>query len=134
MLALVRAIYAALEAAGMAGLGVTGIFEDKAKAGQEFPYIIISEQSALDGYSHDRRSHTDYVYSIKCVDSSLSAIRCREISEAIDAALTLQPLTVTGYTAFFVRRTSQFAYTEERDGQFYRHRGGQYAMMLSPNI
>jgi len=134
MLALVRSIYDALTAANLAALGVTGIFEDKAKAGQEFPYVIISEQSALDGYSHDRRSHTDYVYSIKCVDNSLSAIRCREVSEAIDTALTLQPLVVVGYSAFFVRRTSQFSYTEERDGQFYRHRGGQYAMMLSPNI
>lgn len=134
MLALVRSIYDALTAANLAAIGVTGIFEDKAKVGQEFPYVIISEQSALDGYSHDRRSHTDYVYSIKCVDNSLSAIRCREVSEAIDTALTLQPLAVVGYSAFFVRRTSQFAYTEERDGQFYRHRGGQYAMMLSPNI
>ena len=134
MLELVKSLCSVLSnSSAIQSQGVTGIFEELAPLHQATPYIIITEQSSLDEYSHDRRAATEYVYSIKCVDDSRSPIRSRTVSESIDSALTLQPLTVSGYSAFFVRRTSQFSYTEGKDNQFYRHRGGLYAMMLSPD-
>lgn len=114
-------------AAGTLGaLGATGVYRMLASQGSVEPYIIFNEQAGTDSYTFSAREQRSLLYQVKAVGKGSSAQVPAQMAERIDALLTDQPLTVTGWTNIRLRRESDVEYVEVANGQQYHHLGGLY--------
>jgi hypothetical protein len=119
---------------GAGGLNtlVSGWFRIKAPDGQAFPYGIYQQVSAIDVYTLPARNHRRLVYLCKAVDQGLSSAAAATIADRLDAQLTDQALTVSGFTVIYCRRTGDIEYVEVDGDQKYQHVGLLLEMLVVP--
>lgn len=85
-------------------LGVTGAHMDLAPDTAAYPFVTLSFVTAPDIYTFGARAWTDGLWQIRAWDNRPSTKRVADVMERIDALLTDQTLTVTGYRTLVVRR------------------------------
>lgn len=112
----------------------TEIYPDRAGRSVVFPYIVYTLQpGSTDEYTYGRRAYEELDYLIKAVDAGVDSTAADAIMERVDALLTNQALTVTGYTLGRAHRLGRVNYPETADaGDQYVHRGGIWRFMLDP--
>ena len=112
-------------------LGATGVYRAVASQGSVEPYIVFNQQAGTDGYTFSSRDTRSLLYQVKAVGKGSSALVPAQMAERIDALLTDQPLTLTGWTNIRLRRESDVEYVEVANGQQYHHMGGLYRVDIT---
>lgn len=87
-----------------ATLGVTGVFYDVAPDEQPYPFITIGLVTAPDEYTFGGRAWQPGRWQVRAWDQDTSARRAARIMARVDALLTDQALTVSGFAVMVVRR------------------------------
>lgn len=130
-----KGIYEALsaDAALVATLGGTAIYQWLAPEGSRPPYVVFNQQSGVPAHTFGGVAYEDQLYTVKGVTAGPSAALAGTIAQQIDAALSDQPISVTGYGLMYLRRSSDLDLSEIEDGQRYHHRGGVYRILTAPN-
>lgn len=82
--------------------GTTAIYNQQAPEGATLPFVVFSVPSELDENMTQNRTKNNVVY-IRAYSGS-SAAQAGSIDAAIDTALHLIPLTVSGWTNFWMVR------------------------------
>jgi hypothetical protein len=82
--------------------GTTAIYNQQAPEGAILPYVVFSTPSEIDENMTQNRTKNNVVY-IRAYSGS-SAAQAGSIDAAIDTALHLIPLTVTGWSNFWMVR------------------------------
>lgn len=99
------AIYGRLQGtSGVTSLlsGTTAIYNQQAPEGATLPYVVFSTASEIDENMTQNRTKNTLV-SIRAY-SGVSAAQAGSIDAAIDTAIHLVPLTVSGWTNFWMAR------------------------------
>ena len=112
-------------------LGATGVYRAVASQGSVEPYIVFNQQTGTDSYTFSSRDTRSLLYQVKAVGKGSSALTPAKMAERIDALLTDQPLTLTGWTNIRLRRESDVEYVEVANGQQYHHLGGLYRVDIT---
>ena len=112
-------------------LGATNVYRAVASQGSVEPYIVFNQQAGTDGYTFSSRDTRSLLYQVKAVGKGSSALTPAKMAERIDALLTDQPLTLTGWTNIRLRRESDVEYVEVANGQQYHHLGGLYRVDIT---
>lgn len=82
--------------------GTTAIYHLRAPEGQAYPYVVFSIQGGGDMNMTAHR-HKNLVYNIRAYSAD-SALVAGSIDNAIDGALHLNPLTVSGWSNIWLAR------------------------------
>lgn len=113
--------------------GDPGIYSPAAPKGAAPPYIVIGDPAGGgDSYSSDGPSSHTRIVPVRAVVQAESAIDAEALADRIDALLSGQTPTGTGYRFGILRRVGFIAYSEDRDGVAYIHRGGRYGTLVIP--
>lgn len=98
------ALYSRLQGTAITSLlsGTTAIYHQQAPEDAEYPYIIFSTPSEIDENMTQNRTKNNVVF-IRAYSGS-SAAQAGSIDAAIDSAIHLQPLTVSGWTNIWMAR------------------------------
>lgn len=108
--------------------GTTAIYNRTAPQGAVLPYVVFRPQAdATETVDPHRRE--DVIYSVRAVAADQSAANL--ISAQVDLALDNQPLTVSGATNFWLRRSGGTAYEEVGPTGYIYHDGGLYHIRLT---
>ena len=113
MNALNQAIYSRLQTTGSINsllAGTTAIYHMQAPAGQAYPYIVFSSQSEVTENRTPHRTDNDVIF-IRAY-SAVSAAQAGSIDARIDTAVHLVPLTVSGWTNYWLAREQGLATVE----------------------
>ena len=104
MNALNQSIYSRLQGTAITSLlsGTAAIFYQQAPEGSAYPFIVFSTPSELDENMTQNRTKNNVVF-IRAYSGS-SAAQAGSIDNAIDTALHLVPLTVSGWVNFWLAR------------------------------
>lgn len=142
MNAVETALYARLS--GTAALtallaSATAIYNGVAPQNADFPYVVFSQQSAVDDNKSPHRAR-QLLYLVKAVvvdrqgSTSYSMQDAGAVDDQIDAALHGEVLTVTGWTNYSLWRETDVRFTEVPDqagGRRYFHAGGVYRLRIA---
>ena len=113
MNALDAAIYSKLNTSGVTSqlaAGSASLFALQAKEGAAYPYVVWNIQGGGDDNLDPRRTK-DVVWFIRAY-SQASKAQAGSIDAAIDTALHLQTLNVSGWSNYWVAREEDLAATE----------------------
>ena len=91
-------------------LGGTAIYHQQAPDGRALPYVVFSTQSAIDENQTANRTKNTLI-QVRAF-SGVSAAQAGSIDAACDALIHDTPLTVTGYTNFWIRRDGEIELLE----------------------
>lgn len=109
--------------------GTTSIYHLRAPNNAGYPYIVFSIQGG--GDENDTANRTKNLVLFIRAYSGVSAKQAGSVDAQIDAALHLTPLTVSGWTDFWLAREEDLEAVEsEPDGQSIYMRGGFYRVRL----
>lgn len=111
--------------------GTAAIYHRVAPQGADAPYIVFNQQAGTPSYTMGQRAWDELLYQVKGVTQDSSSVVAGSIADRIDTVLTDQPLSVTGGSAFYVRRSSDVDYAEVDRGEVYNHEGGLYRLYVS---
>ena len=132
MNALNTAIYSRLQGtSGITSLlsGTTAIYNLQAPKNAVYPYIVWSHQGG--GDENETANRTKNLLVFIRAYSGASAAQAGSIDAQIDTALHLSPLTVSGWTDFWLAREQDLETVEnEPDGQRIYMTGGMYRIRL----
>jgi len=132
MNALNSAIYSRLQTSGsLTALlaGTTSIYYLQAPEASAYPYAVFSTQSELDDNATQNRTKNNLVF-IRAY-SGVSAAQAGSIDAQIDAALHLVPLTVSGWTNFWLAREQGLELVQnEPNSKMIFMQGGLYRCRL----
>jgi hypothetical protein len=132
MNALNTAIYGRLSAAtALTSLlsGTTAIYNNQAPESVTYPYVIFSLQSGIDENMTQHRTKNMLVYARAY--SGSSALQAGSIDAQIDTALHLVPLTVSGWTNFWMVREQDLELVENPPtGEQVFMSGGLYRVRI----
>lgn len=122
--------------ATLAALLPDGVFIDVAPANKT-RFVIVSQVIHEDHYAlNDQAAFEQFLYLVKAVARDSSAgTPVKAAAVRINELLQFQPLTVTGYDHMLTRREERVRYTEvdsENPETRWQHRGGRYAVFVSP--
>ena len=135
MNALNSAIYTRLQTTnGVTSLlsGTTAIYNQQAPEGAVMPYIVFSTPSELDENMTQNRTKNNVIY-IRAYSGS-SAAQAGSIDTAIDTALHLIPLTVSGWTNFWMAREQGIELVETQpSGKQIFNTGANYRARIDLN-
>ena len=128
-----RAVYSRLSgASGITSLlaqGTASLFHLQAKNNATLPYCIWSLQGG--GDDNDTANRTKNLVLFVRAYSGVSALQAGSIDAQIDTALHLVPLTVSGWTDFWLAREEDLETVEtEPNGQKIYMQGGFYRARL----
>jgi hypothetical protein len=106
--------------------GTTSIYHLQAPEGAALPYVVYSLQSDVEPNDTAHRVRNDLGF-IRAY-SGVSAVQAGSIDAAIDTALHMQPLTVTGWSDLWLAREQELETVENQpsgkqifmQGAFYR--------------
>ena len=105
------------------------IFNQQAPEGQTYPYIVYSTPSDLDENMTQNRTKNNIVF-VRAY-SGVSASQAGSIDAAIDTALHLIPLTVSGWTNFWMVREQGIELVETQStGKIIYSAGANYRVRL----
>jgi hypothetical protein len=111
-------------------LGGTAIYNTVVPVNATFPACVFQLQGGGDENITPKRSKS-LLYTVKAV-SATSAKAAGVIDAEIDTLLHGKPITVTGYTNFWLFRESDISYAEPNGaGGYYWHVGGVYRIRLA---
>lgn len=129
------AIYSRLQTTGaLTSLlaGTTAIYHLQAPEGATLPYVVFSLQSGIDDNLSRHRTKQN-VWFIRAY-SGVSAAQAGSIDAQIDAALHLVPLTVSGWTDFWLARETELETVQlEPSGRQVWMDGGMYRQRSEKN-
>ena len=109
--------------------GTTAIYNQQAPEGAILPFIVFSTPSELDENMTQNRTKNNVVY-IRAF-SGVSAAQAGSIDTAIDTALHLIPLTVTGWSNFWMVREQGIELVETQStGKIIYSAGANYRIRL----
>lgn len=109
--------------------GTASIFHLQAKNNAPLPYIVFSHQGG--GDDNETANRTKNIVSYVRAYSGVSALQAGSIDAQIDEALHLVPLTVSGWTDFWLAREEDLETVEtEPNGQKIYMQGGFYRVRL----
>ena len=109
--------------------GTTAIYNLQAPNNASYPYIIFSLQGG--GDDNDTANRTKNLVLFVRAYSGVSALQAGSIDAQIDTALHLVPLTVSGWTDFWLAREEDLETVEtEPNGQKIYMQGGFYRARL----
>jgi hypothetical protein len=132
MNALNSALYSRLQTtSGITSLlsGTTAIYNQQAPEGAILPYVVFSTPSEIDENMTQNRTKNNVVY-IRAYSGS-SAAQAGSIDAAIDTALHLIPLTVSGWTNFWMVREQGIELVETQpSGKIIYSSGANYRCRL----
>jgi len=114
--------------AALTTLVSTRIYRDAAPEGATLPYVVFLHQAAGEENMTPARS-LNPLYQVRGV-SSVSADEAGDIADAIDGALHMQTLTVSGWTNYWTARTAFIRTVETNEGVRRWHRGAFYRIRL----
>lgn len=137
MNAIEKALYAKLSAASaltsLLSGGSASIYSPAAPQGASAPYVVFSKQANTPHYTNTGVAYEDALYQVKGIVQSPSGAAAGTIASAIDTALNMQALSITGYTHLLCRRESDVDYPEHVEGQTWQHRGAMYRIWADPS-
>ena len=132
MNALETAIYTRLTGDATLMALVTGVYAILAPDDAKFPLVVYQKLHSVDSYTLSRRIETNYSYQIKAINRGRSKSAIGSAMQCIDELLTLQPLAVTGYQVYVVRRTGDIPDYQELIGDtIYFHVGAEFTFELA---
>lgn len=109
--------------------GTAAIYHLRAPNNAGYPYIVFSIQGG--GDENDTANRTKNLVLFIRAYSGVSAKQAGSVDAQIDAALHLTPLTVSGWTDFWLAREEDLEAVEsEPDGQSIYMKGGFYRVRL----
>ena len=109
--------------------GTAAIYNQQAPEGATLPFIVFSTPSELDENMTQNRTKNNMVY-IRAYSGS-SAAQAGSIDAAIDTALHLIPLTVSGWTNFWMAREQGIELVETQPtGKIIYSAGANYRARL----
>ena len=112
--------------------GTTSIYHLQAPEGATLPYVVFSLQSGIDDNLSRHRTKQN-VWFIRAYSGS-SAAQAGSIDAQIDTALHLVPLTVSGWTDFWLARETDLETVQlEPSGRQVWMAGGMYRERLDKN-
>ena len=110
--------------------GTTAIYNQQAPEGATLPFIVFSTPSELDDNMTQNRTKNNIVY-IRAYSGN-SAAQAGSIDAAIDTALHLIPLTVSGWTNFWMAREQGIELVETQPtGKQIFSMGANYRVRLN---
>ena len=132
MNALNSALYSKLQTtSGITSLlsGTTAIYNQQAPEGATLPFVVFSTPSEVDENMSQNRTKNNVVF-IRAY-SGVSASQAGSIDAAIDTALHLIPLTVSGWTNFWMVREQGIELVETQpSGKIIYSSGANYRCRL----
>lgn len=114
--------------AALAALVGTRIYRQEAPPDATYPLVIYQHQAGGDDNETPARALSP-LYGIRGV-SKVSADEAGDVADAIDGAMHMQTLTVTGWTNYWTARTSLLRYTENTESTQKWHAGAFYRIRL----
>lgn len=109
--------------------GSASIYHLQAKNNATLPYIVFSQQGG--GDENETANRTKNLLKFVRAYSGVSALQAGSIDAQIDTALHLVPLTVSGWTDFWLAREEDLETVEtEPNGQKKYMQGGFYRLRL----
>lgn len=119
-------------------LGVTGIWEEVAPAGEATPYIIFDLMADTDVYQFGSRAYRDLIVLVKCYVSGnettgVDSAAAEQLAYEVDNTLHFNSLTVDGMpTIMLTRRSWAKGRDPDEAGITYLWRGGIYDVRRRP--
>jgi hypothetical protein len=126
--------------ATLTGLAPDGVYFNVAKKSAT-RFVLVSQMAHADDYQFGGSAFESFDYLVKAVtgptttDLNTSAGTIGAAAARIHVLLQDQPLTVAGYSLMRMQRTERVRYTEadaDNVDARWHHRGGIYAVMVSP--
>lgn len=109
--------------------GTASIYHLQAKNNASLPYIVYSTQGG--GDENDTANRTKNLVKFVRAYSGVSALQAGSIDAQIDAALHLVPLTVSGWTDFWLAREEDLETVETEPNGIKKYmQGGFYRVRL----
>lgn len=107
-----------------------GIYFQVAPAGAAFPYVIFQKQAGTptDTFSTPGFMDED-VWLVKAVDRDTTADDAEAIAARVMTLLNDAPLSISGKSLLYLRRTSDVEYPEVENGVTYHHVGSLYRLI-----
>ena len=109
--------------------GSYGVYDSIAPQNAALPYVVFQQQ-AWGVEALDPRRREDAYVSIRAI-SQTGFAQAGSIDAAIDTAFDNMPLSVSGHTNIWLKRTEQIRYVETADDKRYYHQGGIYRIRLT---
>ena len=107
------------------------IYQDRAPASANYPFIVIQNQLTIDVMGvGTARIMTDSIYIVKSIAQSETYTPLIPLSEAIDSALHGTTGSLSGGSVFACVREESFRFSETEDGDHFKHLGGTYKLQL----
>jgi hypothetical protein len=111
--------------------GTTAIYYMQAPMSQDYPYIVWNIQGGGDENMTQNRTKNLLVYIRAYATGSQGAAQAGSIDAQIDTALHLSPLTVSGWTNFWLARVQDIDTVQnEPSGQMVASSGGLYRIRI----
>lgn len=115
------------------GTASPSVYENLAPENADPPYVVFNAQSpSVPEWTLSRVGFENAIYQVKGITDDHSAKTAGQIADQIDAALTDQTLTITGYTLLSLRRIANIDFPEIESGKQFNHRGGLYRLRAQP--
>ncbi len=112
--------------------GTTAIYHLRAPKDQAYPYIVFSIQGGGDENQTSHRTKA-LVYFVRAYAAN-SAAQAGSVDQAVDTALHLVPLTVTGWSNFWLAREADLEIPETTpQGETVYMSGGLYRLRTEKN-
>lgn len=114
----------------------TSVYQRRVPQGDgRYPCVLFQKQAGTDDNDNPHRAR-QLVYLVKGIvadprSGGRSGTNAGAIDDQIDAALSMRPLTVTGWTNFWLARESDVDYEEDDAGKRFYHVGGLYRLRIA---
>jgi hypothetical protein len=128
-----QALYEKLNVAAVTTLlaeGSASLIYSVAPAGKQYPVLIFNKQSGTPTHQFGGSHFDSQIWLVKSIVKGGSPSRAEEIALAVSEQLDFQTLTISGASVMHLGRESDVDYTEEADGELYRHAGALYRLTL----
>ena len=123
-----KAIYSALNVAGILEVAPGGVHNMVAPQGTAPPFVVFQAMSKEDEHTFNGR-FANMVYMVKAVTKNTWPKVAIDVDTQIDSVLEDATLTITGFNQLLCRRQSDIYFTEEHGGDVWQHIGGLYRVM-----
>lgn len=104
MKALEAAIYTALHGSATLLTFVSNVYNTVAPSSATYPFLVFQKVSGVDSYTYKQHIATEYLYQVRIIGNDANKDKLMDAMTQVNALLTLQPLSVTGFRVDRVTR------------------------------
>jgi hypothetical protein len=108
----------------------TSIFHARAPENAAYPFILFNKQAGTKRRAMGANAFEYEVWLVKAVDRNTTSNLAESIADAVDAALDLGTITVSGKTVADLHHVSDVDYLEADGDQQFRHHGSTFRVVL----